>query len=224
MQTPKPFNFWNIGKKIVCIGRNYKDHAAELKNEIPSKPFFFLKPTSSYVLSTKPIQVPTGINVHHEVELGIIIGTEGKNIPQDKAMEHIKGYTVALDLTARDLQQKAKEKGLPWATAKGMDTFCPVGEFIPKHLIKDPGNLELWLKVDGVDKQRGNTSDMIFKIPQLIEHISSIMKLETGDLILTGTPSGVGPILPGQSIEFGITGITSSKFFVSGIGIPKSLL
>jgi len=217
-------NFCTHGKKIVCIGRNYKDHAKELKNEVPSSPFFFLKPTSSYVLNDKPIQVPTGINVHHEVELGVVIGKGGKNIPASEAFNHVKGYAVGLDLTARDLQQRAKDKGLPWTTAKGFDTFCPIGDFIQKHHIKDPQKLELWLKIDGVDKQRGNTSDMIFKIPELIEHISAVMKLEEGDFILTGTPAGVGPILPGQIIEFGITGITTSKFMVTGVPVPKSLL
>jgi len=217
----RPNSFFTNGKKIVAIGRNYADHAKELGNAVPSSPFFFLKPTTSYVRPGNSIEVPTGLQVHHEVELGVIIGKTGRNIKAHSALDYVGGYALALDMTARDLQQQAKEKGLPWSTAKGFDTFCPIGDFIPKDKIPEPQNIELWLKVDGVIKQKGNTNQMIFKITQLIEYISNIMTLEVGDLILTGTPSGVGPVLPGQVVEAGITGLYEMKFPVTGRPLAK---
>ncbi|CAG8481355.1 28390_t:CDS:2 [Gigaspora margarita] len=175
-------NFTSIGKKIVAIGRNF--------STVPKSPFFFLKPTSSYLLQGGSVELPKGSEVHHEVELGVVIG---KN-----------GYALGIDLTARDLQNEVIKKGLPWSAAKGFDTFTPIGDFIPKDLIKDPSNVNLWLKVNGQMKQNGSTKDMVFKIPTLIEHISSIMRLEKGDLILTGTPSGVGPIFAGDVMIAGL--------------------
>eukprot|EP00698_Gefionella_okellyi_P007095 TRINITY_DN1725_c0_g1_i2.p1 TRINITY_DN1725_c0_g1~~TRINITY_DN1725_c0_g1_i2.p1 ORF type:complete len:138 (-),score=6.57 TRINITY_DN1725_c0_g1_i2:262-675(-) len=127
-------------------------------------------------------------------------------------MEHVSGYCLALDLTARNLQAQAKAKGLPWTTSKGFDTFCPISDFVPREKVSDPHNLELWLKVDDVERQRGTTKDMIFQIPRLIAHVSSIMRLEEGDMICTGTPDGVGPVKPGQTVTAGITGIVSVTF------------
>jgi len=138
---------------------------------------------------------------HHEVELGLVIGAPGRDIPQEDALNHIAGYTLAVDMTARNVQEVAKSKGLPWAAAKGMDTFTPIGEFIPKDAVVDPQNLQLSLQVNGHVKQNGCTSDMIFKIPALIEHVSSIMTLDVGDFILTGTPSGVGQVNPGDKVD-----------------------
>jgi len=130
-------------------------------------------------------------------------------------MNHVAGYVVALDMTARDLQDTAKSKGLPWSEAKGYDTFCPVSDFISKKEIIDPHKLELWLKADGENnyRQQGSTSDMLFKIPWLINYLSGIMTLEEGDLILTGTPSGVSAVEPGQTLRGGITGL--SKYDIS---------
>lgn len=127
-------------------------------------------------------------------------------------MDYVSGYTVALDLTARDLQAEAKSKGLPWSAAKGFDTFCPLGEFVPKSDSIDPHNLNIWLKVDGEIRQDGNTNMMMFKIPQLIAHISSIMTLEENDVILTGTPKGVGQVSPGQVITAGIEDVGEITF------------
>lgn len=135
------------------------------------------------------------------MELGLVIGKPGRDISQANAESHIAGYTLAVDMTARNLQEKVKKQGLPWSTVKGFDTFTPIGAFIPKSAISDPHDLRLQLKVNGILKQDGTTSDMIFRIPRVIEHVSSIMKLEDGDLILTGTPSGVGPIVPGDRVE-----------------------
>ncbi|EXX51672.1 Fmp41p [Rhizophagus irregularis DAOM 197198w] len=164
-------NFTKIGKKIVGIGRNFSEHAKELGNAVPTSPFFFLKPTSSYLLS---------------VELGVVIGKDGRDIRESEAMNYVEGYALGIDLTARNLQEVVKKKGLPWSAAKGFDTFTPIGKFIPKSEIEDPHNVNLWLKLNGEMKQNGITKDMIFNIPTLIEYVSSIMKLEKGDLILTG--------------------------------------
>ncbi|KAF9643151.1 hypothetical protein BDM02DRAFT_3157507 [Thelephora ganbajun] len=205
--------------QIVAIGRNYLDHVKELNNAIPKEPFFFLKPTSSYLPSQTPgakLQIPRGVLAHHEVELGLVIGTPGRDISQENALSHIAGYILAVDMTARNVQDAAKSKGLPWSAAKGMDTFTPVGGFIPKDTVVDPHNLQLSLKVNGQMKQNGCTSDMMFKIPALIEHVSSIMSLETGDVILTGTPSGVGPVKLGDKVscrlEDNATGVELAKF------------
>lgn len=197
-------NFMKSGKKIIGIGRNYLDHVKELNNQIPSNPFFFLKPTTSYLSNGQPIQIPQGILCHHEVELGVIIGSTTRSIKSNDVAKSISGYVLGIDLTARNLQDEVKKKSLPWSAVKGFDTFCPVGKFIPSDQIKDPHDLNLWLKINGQLKQSGSTNQMIFKIPELIEYCSSIMTLEEGDLILTGTPAGVGPIQPGDVLEAGL--------------------
>ncbi|KAJ2876111.1 hypothetical protein GGH93_001035 [Coemansia aciculifera] len=216
--------FIQTGRKIVAIGRNFRystvglhspascpetclaltEHAKELGNAVPTAPFFFLKPTSSYVASPGKIEIPQGCVVHHEVELGVVIGKRGRDIQAADALEYIAGYALALDLTARNLQDEAKKKGLPWSAAKGFDTFTPVGPFIPASQIPDPHNVRLWIEVAGQIRQNGVTDAMIFQIPQLIEHVSRIMTLEEGDLVLTGTPKGVGPIQPGELVVAGL--------------------
>ncbi|KAJ2005239.1 hypothetical protein GGI06_005476, partial [Coemansia sp. S85] len=150
------------------------------------------------------IEIPQGCVVHHEVELGVVIGKRGRDIRAADAFEHVAGYALALDLTARNLQDEAKKKGLPWSAAKGFDTFTPVGPFIPATKIPDPHNVRLWIEVAGQIRQNGVTDAMIFQIPQLIEHVSRVMTLEEGDLVLTGTPKGVGPILPGEQVVAGL--------------------
>ncbi|TDL24972.1 hypothetical protein BD410DRAFT_785724 [Rickenella mellea] len=192
--------FLSRGKKIVAIGRNYMEHVKELNNTVPKEPFFFLKPTTSYVPSGGKIEIPRGVVAHHEIELGVVIGKNGRDIPESQADAHIAGYALAIDMTARNMQDEVKKKGLPWSAAKGFDTFTPIGTFIPRSAIPDPHNLNIWLKINGVYKQNGTTADMMFRIPKLVEHVSSIMTLEEGDLILTGTPSGVGPVSPGDEI------------------------
>ncbi|KAJ1927028.1 hypothetical protein IWQ60_003283 [Tieghemiomyces parasiticus] len=198
-------NFVTAGRTIIAIGRNYRDHALELGNKVPTSPFFFLKPTSSYVTKPSPIEIPRGCTVHHEVELGVVIGQRGRDIDPAEADSYIAGYALALDLTARNVQDEVKKKGLPWTTAKGFDTFTPVGTFIPKHLVPNPHHVRLWCAVDDAVRQDGYTSDMIFQIPQLLAHVSSIMTLQPGDLLLTGTPKGVGAITPGQVITAGLS-------------------
>ncbi|KAI0080510.1 hypothetical protein K474DRAFT_1657641 [Panus rudis PR-1116 ss-1] len=200
--------FVRQGKKIVAIGRNYVDHVKELNNAVPKEPFFFIKPTSSYLPSGGKLEIPRGILAHHEVELGLVIGKTGRDISQADALSHIAGYALAVDMTARNLQEEVKKKGLPWSAAKGFDTFTPIGSYIPKSFVSDPHNLNLSLKINGNVKQNGSTGDMIFRIPRLIEHVSSIMTLEEGDLLLTGTPSGVGPVNPGDEVECDLTDST----------------
>ena len=212
----KAARFLTEGRKIVCVGRNFAKHARELNNPVPTSPILFLKPTTSYVAAPGPVLVPPqSKEIHHEVELGVVMGARVTNATPEAAMEAVAGYVLALDMTARDVQTAAKKAGLPWSAAKGYDTFCPVGEFIPRERVPDPQNLELWLSVDGVERQRGTTADMIFRIPDLLAHISTIFTLEEGDVVLTGTPEGVGPVRPGQRIACGITGLAEMAFDVA---------
>ncbi|KAG9013849.1 hypothetical protein FRB94_004228 [Tulasnella sp. JGI-2019a] len=201
-------SFLRNGRKIVAIGRNYANHIKELGNTTPKEPFFFLKPTTSYLVSGGQVEIPKGIIVHHEVELGVVIGKKGRDISPSNADSFISGYTLAIDMTARNLQEVVKKQGLPWSAVKGFDTFTPIGDFLPKEAVGDPHNLKLWLKINGAIKQEGSTADMIFRIPRLIEHVSSIMTLEEGDLLLTGTPAGVGPISAGDEISVGLESST----------------
>uniref|UniRef100_A0A915E6B6 oxaloacetate tautomerase n=1 Tax=Ditylenchus dipsaci TaxID=166011 RepID=A0A915E6B6_9BILA len=193
-------NFRSLGKKIVCIGRNYREHAAELNNPVPSKPLLFSKTTNSYLAEGEgKIQTPFGCkNLHFEVELGVIISKRAKQISQDNAFDYIGGYTIALDMTARDWQDELKKQGHPWFISKSYDSSCPVGEFVSKEKIK----------------QQGMTSDMIFSIPVMLEYITKFVTLEVGDLVLTGTPAGVGPCKSGDKLDIGITDVTSAQFEV----------
>lgn len=204
-----------MGTKIVGIGRNYAAHAKEMGAAIPKEPLIFLKPTSSYVREGSSVEIPSSCTfLDHEVELGVVIGKKGRDIPESLAMDHVSGYTLALDMTARELQAVAKKQGLPWTLAKGYDTFTPIGDFIPKKRVPNLSDLELWLEVDGKLRQKGSTNDMIFSVPVLISYISTIMTLNEGDVILTGTPSGVGPVKAGQHMKAGITGLTEMSFEV----------
>jgi acylpyruvate hydrolase len=209
--------FVEIGRKIVAVGRNYRDHAAELGNAVPEIPLLFMKPASSYITEGTPIKIPKGCSsLHHEIELGIVIGQKGTDISEANAMNHVAGYVLALDMTARDFQTAAKQKGHPWDMAKGFDTSCPVSKFIPKEAITDPHNVELWCKVNGVLKQKGNTSDMIFQIPYLISYISQYFTLEPNDVILTGTPAGVSGVKAGDIIQGGLSNVVEIEFKVFG--------
>ncbi|KAL3864456.1 hypothetical protein ACJMK2_006139 [Sinanodonta woodiana] len=212
-------NFREIGRKIIGVGRNYRAHAAELGNQVPTKPILFLKPTSSYISQGQKIKIPKGCSsLHHEVELGVVIGRHGNDIQESKAMDYVSGYLLALDMTARDFQDEAKNKGQPWSLAKGFDTSCPVSEFIDKSKIRNPEQIGLWLKVNNTMRQNGNTKDMIFSVPYLISYISQYFTLEAGDIILTGTPSGVGPVTAGDVIEAGLADLVSIKFEVEKKG------
>ncbi|KJE90254.1 fumarylacetoacetate hydrolase domain-containing protein 1 [Capsaspora owczarzaki ATCC 30864] len=212
--------FVELGRKIVAIGRNYREHAAELNNPVPKEPLFFLKPTTSYLPTGKTILIPDGVELDHEVELAVVIGKTGANITKDAAMEHVAGYALALDMTARNLQAVAKAKGLPWTIAKGQDGFCPISALIEKESI-NLANTRIWLKVDGEIKQDGNTRDMIFNVPTIISYVSQFMTLEENDVILTGTPAGVGQVKPGQVIECGLGSAMTMSFPVGSRAAPK---
>ncbi|CAG0891054.1 unnamed protein product, partial [Darwinula stevensoni] len=189
------------------------DHAAELGNVIPDKPLLFLKPPSSYILEGQKIEIPLGCHVlHHEIELGVVIGSKCSRVPEHQATQHIGGYVLALDMTARDFQDEAKKKSAPWSLAKGFDTSCPVSRFLSQDEVKNPSSERLWCTVNGVMKQEGTTKDMIFPIQKLISYISDYFTLEEGDLILTGTPAGVGPVQSGDIIEGGLGDIIKFKF------------
>jgi len=153
------------------------------------------------------------------VELAVVIGKKTKDVPQSKVMDHIAGYTIALDMTARNQQDQAKKAGLPWTQSKGYDTFCPIGRFLPKERIPNPSNVDIWLKVNNQVRQKGNTSNMIFSVERLISDISYVITLEPGDLVLTGTPEGVGKVEHGDIITAGI-GIPNSTISLLEIKFP----
>ncbi|KAM7463098.1 hypothetical protein LguiA_031219 [Lonicera macranthoides] len=212
----------SVGTKIVAVGRNYAAHAKELGNAVPKEPVLFLKPTSSYLTNGGTIEVPHPYeSLDHEVELAVVISRKARDVTEATAMDYVGGYALALDMTAREIQSAAKSAGLPWTVAKGQDTFTPISSVLSQIMVPDPHNLELWLKVDGQIRQKGSTGDMMFKIPFLISHISSIMTLSEGDVILTGTPPGVGPVKIGQKIDAGITGLIDVHFNVGKRQIPK---
>ncbi|KAF5941605.1 hypothetical protein HYC85_019247 [Camellia sinensis] len=205
----------SVGTKIVAVGRNYAAHAKELGNAVPKEPVLFMKPTSSYLENGGTIEIPHPLeSLDHEVELAVVISQKARDVSEATAMDYVGGYALALDMTAREIQASAKSAGLPWTKAKGQDTFTPISSVIPRSIVPDPHDLELWLKVDGEIRQKGSTKDMIFKIPYLISHISSIMTLLEGDVILTGTPQGVGPVKAGQKITAGITDLLDVHFDV----------
>ena len=188
--------------KVICIARNYEEHAKEQNVPVPETPMLFLKPPSSVIRSGAAINLPPqSSQVEHEAELAVVIGKQGKWIEIEDAVEHILGYTIANDVTARDLQKKDGQ----WTRAKGFDTFCPLGPWIETEL--DPADLLITCRVNGELRQMASTKEMVFSIPQLISFISSIMTLEPGDVILTGTPAGVGSLETGDVVEISIEGI-----------------
>ncbi len=185
--------------KMLCIGRNYAAHAAEMKSAVPSEPMVFLKPSTALVGDGGQVILPAqSKDVHHEVELVVVLGKQGKNIPEAEALSYVIAYAVGLDMTARDIQGRAKAKGHPWSVAKGFDTFAPLGRCIPAHDVPDPQALTITLHVNGEERQHGSTADMIFPVAELIAYASRIFTLMPGDLIYTGTPQGVGPVQPGD--------------------------
>jgi len=198
--------------KIVCLARNYAEHAKELGNETPAAPVLFMKPSSSVIGDGDVVQIPTySQECHYEVELAVLIGKTARNVTVDAAMEHVAGYGVAIDMTLRDVQNQLKAKGLPWEIAKGFDTSCPLSDFVPAAMITDPHNLELRLSVNGEIKQNGASSDMIHRVPQIISHISGIFTLDPGDVILTGTPAGVGRVQAGDTMDAEISAVGQLK-------------
>ncbi|AJF07129.1 fumarylacetoacetate hydrolase family protein [Geoalkalibacter subterraneus] len=192
---------YNVGK-IICLGRNYAEHARELGNPVPKEPVIFLKPATAIIRSGEQIVIPSYSNeCHHEVEMAVLIGGYGRNIEKDKAHELIAGYAVALDMALRDVQNRLKKQGLPWEIAKGFDTSCPLSDFTPRDKVTTPERLGIRLSINGAIRQEGNTDQMILDPAEIIAHASTIFTLEEGDIILTGTPAGVGPVRSGDQLR-----------------------
>ena len=202
--------------KLLCIGRNYAKHAAEMQSTVPEEPIVFLKPSTALIPHGGTIRLPAvSQNVHHEVELVVVIGKGGKHIPEDEALQYVDGSAVGLDMTARDLQSAAKAKGQPWSVAKGFDTFAPLGGFVPAEEVSDPQALAVELAVNGDVRQAGHTRDMVFPVAHLVAFCSHIFTLEPGDLIYTGTPDGVGPVQDGDVLEASVTGLPRLRVTVA---------
>jgi len=188
--------------KIIAIGLNYYDHARELKMPVPDHPIMFMKPSSAVIKNGRPIVYPRqSKNVHYEGELAIVIGKKARNISKSAAGKYIKGFTCANDITARDIQNIDGQ----WTRAKSFDTFCPLGPKVVKDI--DPVNLKIRTRVNGKIKQNSNTKNMIFNVYELVSFVSSVMTLMPGDVIITGTPPGVGPMHVGDTVEVEIEGI-----------------
>lgn len=189
-------------RTILCIGRNYRAHAKEMGADVPKTPLLFLKATSSLLDPEGTVVLPPeSTRVEHEAELGVVIGRRGRRIPLEAAMDYVFGYTAVGDITARDLQKSDGQ----WSRAKGFDTFCPVGPEVVTGL--SPSALRVVGRVNGVIRQDGSTSDMIFPVAALVSHLSQAMTLEPGDLIATGTPEGVGPLVHGDTLEVDVEGV-----------------
>lgn len=201
--------------KIVAAGSNYLDHTKEMGSPRPDAPVLFLKPATSIVHEGEPIVFPrAGAVLHHEVELGLLIGRDCTDVAVEWADECVAGYLLALDLTLRDLQSDAKRRGLPWSTAKGFDCACPVSEALPVEQLAELRALDLGLDVNGEKRQRGNTSDMLWGPEELVAIASRYFTLERGDVILTGTPAGVGPLEVGDSVKAWLGSLLAVSFDV----------
>ncbi len=193
--------------KIIAIGRNYAAHVNELSNERPEEPVIFTKPDTAIVRNNEPFYHPSYTNeIHYEVEIILKICKEGKSVAPEFAHKYFEEIGIGIDFTARDLQAKAKTKGLPWTLAKGFNGSAPISNFVAASNYADIQNLNFDLKINGEVKQAGNTKDMLFKIPEIIAYISKFITLRKGDLIFTGTPEGVGPIQVGDRLEAAIEG------------------
>jgi len=196
MPSPSP-------SKIVCFGRNYREHAKELGNDVPKEPLIFLKPPSSVVRDGEPIVLtPQSKRVEHEGEIGIVIQKSLRHASAKEAGAAIGGIVALNDVTARDLQRTDSQ----WTRAKGFDTFCPLGE--PGNPPNDLATLTVVTRVNGEERQRGSASEMVFSIPDLLSYISEIMTLEPGDVVATGTPAGVGTLAPGDVVEVEVLGVS----------------
>ena len=189
--------------KIVCAGRNYRDHAKEMGNDVPKEPLIFLKPSSSVIATGEAIVLPQqSVHVEHEGEIGVVIGKRLRRATSEEARKGVGKIIAANDVTARDLQRSDSQ----WTRAKGFDTFCPLGE--PGDAPDDLDELTVVTRVNGVERQRGKGSDMVFSIPDVLAYVSHVMTLEPGDLVLTGSPAGVGKLSPGDEVEVEVLGVS----------------
>jgi 2-keto-4-pentenoate hydratase/2-oxohepta-3-ene-1,7-dioic acid hydratase in catechol pathway len=193
--------------KIICIGRNYAEHAKELNNAVPKEPVFFMKPDTALLIRNRPFYYPDFTHdLHYECELVLKICKLGRHISEKFAPTYYDAIGIGIDFTARDLQQQAKEKGLPWEKAKAFDFSAPISRFIPVSEFKDLNNIHFTLHLNGQTVQEGNSSDMIFSFDKIISYVSQFVTLRTGDYIFTGTPAGVGPVKIGDKMEAFIEG------------------
>ncbi len=196
-------------RRIYCVGRNYPEHAREMgMGDDRAPPFFFMKPADAVIASGSDVPCPPRTaNLHHEIELVVALGAGGRSIPMDSALTRVFGYAVGNDLTRRDLQLAAKEQGRPWDTAKGFDHAAPITPIVPVARSGHPVKGRIWLEVNGTLKQQGDLADMIWSVPEIIAELSTWFGLEAGDLIFTGTPAGVGPLVAGDRVRGGVEGI-----------------
>ena len=198
--------------RVYCVGRNYEEHAKEMGFTGREPPFFFFKPTDTVMVveagQTGLMDYPSLTkNLHHEIELVVAIGTGGRNINAADAHKHIYGYAVGLDMTRRDLQGEMKKQGRPWEIGKSFEQGAPIGPITPAAQAGDVANAELFIQVDGKDRQRSNVSKLIWNIGEIIEHLTAAWDLRAGDLIYTGTPEGVAAVVPGQTMVCGVAGL-----------------
>ncbi len=199
--------------KIICIGRNYAEHAKEMNSPVPSEPIFFLKPDTAIIKNNLPFYYPDfSKEIHHEVELVLKINKPGKNIDVQFAHKYYDEIGIGIDFTARDIQLKCKEKGLPWEKAKAFDGSAPIGKFIEKKKIADLNNINFQLNINGKRVQKGNTKDLLFTFDALIAYVSKFFTLKKGDLIYTGTPEGVGPVQIGDKLDASMENETLLSF------------
>lgn len=196
-------------RRVFCVGRNYAAHAREMGNDPDREPpFFFMKPADAVVPAAGVLPYPPATkDMHHEVEMVVALGKGGANVAPEDALALVWGYGVGLDLTRRDIQAVAKEMSRPWDMAKGFDASAPCSELHPVSEVGHPANARIWLEVNGTVKQEGNLNEMIWPVADVIAHLSRYVKLEAGDLIFSGTPAGVGPLVPGDRVRGGLDGV-----------------
>jgi 2-keto-4-pentenoate hydratase/2-oxohepta-3-ene-1,7-dioic acid hydratase (catechol pathway) len=206
-------------RRIWCVGRNYLEHIREMGNDERAPPFFFAKHADMVVADGATIPYPPLTkDFHHEVELVVALKSGGRNIPADKALEHVYGYAVGIDLTRRDLQGAAKKKERPWEIGKSFDRSAPCGALQPATKIGHPAKGKIWLSVNGAEKQKGDLTELIWSVPEIVAKLSEQVTLDAGDIILTGTPAGVGALVAGDKVECGIDSIGTLKI---AIGQPE---
>ena len=211
----KPGQNYSVGK-IVCVGQNYAAHIKEMNSKKTGDPVLFLKPSTALITEGTQIHLPSfSQEVHHEVELALLVGKKAKNVSPDQWSGYIAGAGIALDLTLRDLQRQAKDRGLPWSVSKGFDGACPISSFVPIKEVPDIQNLDILLTVNGEIRQKGNTTDMIWNVAELIAYITTVFTLLPGDLVLTGTPAGVSKIEHGDVLDASIKHLGQIHFEVN---------
>lgn len=201
-------------RRIYCVGRNYPEHAREMGfGDVRAPPFFFTKPADAVIASGGDVPFPTRTaNLHHEIELVVALGKGGRDVMEEAAKDLIYGYAVGVDLTRRDVQAAMKEQGKPWDTAKGFDHSAPISPIVPAAGKTHPSQGRIWLEVDDKPRQQGDIADMIWSVPEIISELSTWFELAPGDLIFTGTPAGVGALVPGDRVRGGVDGVGTIAF------------